>query len=191
MPRGMGTDLTGARTERLLARRETFSSEPWSEVLKAPKNQLRALSLRTLAAGIVFLAIAGTARASTLTIAWDPSSDPSVAGYVLYWGAQSGVYTNSLNVGLQTSQPIGGLVNNITYYFTVRAYNSAGALSDPSTEVSGHTNAAGRWAPTWGDFQGTGKADFSVFRRSTGYWYSSSGVAERWGNGNDRPVPGD
>src|SRR6516162_6818261 len=146
MPRSMGTDLTGASSEQLLARRQAFcvKAKPWSEVLKAFKDHLGARSLRTLATGIVFFAVAGTARASTLTIAWDPSSDPNVAGYMLYWGAQSGVYTNSLNVGLQTSQPIGGLVNNITYYFTVRAYNSAGALSDPSTEVSGHTNAAGR-----------------------------------------------
>lgn len=45
------------------------------------------------------------------------------------------------------------------------------------------------------DFDGDGKADIAVYRRSDQYWYiqkSSGGYSlVRWGNSTDRPVPGD
>jgi hypothetical protein len=50
-------------------------------------------------------------------------------------------------------------------------------------------------ANTIADFDGDGKSDVSVFRRSNGYWYilkSSGGTLfVRWGLQNDVPVPGD
>ena len=33
-----------------------------------------------------------------MTLAWDQSTDPNVAGYVLYWGTHSGVYSSQSNV---------------------------------------------------------------------------------------------
>ena len=71
-----------------------------------------------------------------LTLAWDPSSDPNVAGYRLYFGNQPGVYTQSVDVGKVGAYQINGLTNGAPYYFVVKAYNSAGILSAPSIEVS-------------------------------------------------------
>ena len=76
-----------------------------------------------------WLAVSAVANAATVTICWDPSAGPDVAGYVVYWGTQSGVYTTSLDVGNQTQQLITGLADGTTYYFVVRAYNSAAMLS--------------------------------------------------------------
>jgi hypothetical protein len=88
---------------------------------------------------MVCLAVSAAANAATLTLAWDPSSGPDAAGYVVYWGSQSGVYSNSLDVGNQTQQQVSGLADGTTYYFVVKAYNSAGTLSVPSEEVAGST----------------------------------------------------
>src|SRR4051812_17874874 len=76
------------------------------------------------------------AQAATVSLAWDPSSDPSVTGYTLYWGNQPGSHPTSLNVGNVTQRDVAGLTDGMPYYFVVRAYNSSGTLSAESVEVS-------------------------------------------------------
>ena len=56
-------------------------------------------------------------------------------GYVVYRGTAPGVYTVSVDVGNQTSWEF-DLVAGETYYFAVKAYNSAMQFSAFSTEVS-------------------------------------------------------
>jgi hypothetical protein len=124
------------------------------------------------------LAASGVANAATLTLAWDPSAAPDVAGYVLYWGTHSGVYGNSLDVGNQTQQPVAGLADNTTYYFVVRAYNSASVLSPPSNEATGTTPPAPAPGPgacgSCGDFNGDRTPDL-LFQNDTtrqvAVWY--------------------
>src|SRR5690242_5270560 len=89
---------------------------------------------------LILIFTAQPATAASLTVAWDP--EPNVAGYVISYGTQSGVYTSSINAGLQTMQQVGGLADGTVYYFIVRAYDAAGVLSPPSAEVSGMTPGA-------------------------------------------------
>src|SRR5581483_5849854 len=74
------------------------------------------------------------ADAASVSVAWDTSQ--GAAGYILYWGRQPGIYTNSLNVGAATSAQVSDLASGTPYYFTVRAYNASGAVSGPSAEVA-------------------------------------------------------
>ena len=75
-------------------------------------------------------------RTESLTLAWDPSTDPSVVGYRLYQGTESQVYTNVLNMNDSVSALIGGLVPGVTYYFAVTAYDETGLESAFSGEIS-------------------------------------------------------
>ncbi len=88
---------------------------------------------------LAWLTLCGVANAATLTIAWNRNPEPDIAGYVVHWGTQSGVYTSSSNVGNVTTQQVTGLADGTVYYFVVKAYNTAGVMSGYSSEVSGQS----------------------------------------------------
>lgn len=94
--------------------------------------------LRVLCVGLVAHALMlGSAVAGTVSIAWDPVSDSDVAGYVVYWGTTSGVYTNQEDVGLATTAtiPVGDCT---TWFVAVKAYDRDRNYSvEYSNEVSG------------------------------------------------------
>ena len=76
------------------------------------------------------------ARASSSTsLEWNPNTDPSIAGYNVYYGGASRDYTNVINVGNSTNASVDGLVEGATYYFAVTAYTFDGAESDFSAET--------------------------------------------------------
>jgi hypothetical protein len=80
----------------------------------------------------------------SVTLEWAPpqlNTDGSyagdLAGYVIYWGTESGSYDQQVridNVGL-TAYVIDSL-SPATYYFAATAFNSAGVESDFSNEVA-------------------------------------------------------
>jgi hypothetical protein len=69
-------------------------------------------------------------------LAWDLSSSPNIAGYRLYSGTTSGVYSQTSELGNATSTLVSNLVTGKTYFFVVTAYNTMGVESAPSNEVS-------------------------------------------------------
>ena len=72
----------------------------------------------------------------SVTLSWNSSSDPTVAGYKLYYGGASGDYTNTLSAGNATNITVSGLVEGDTYYFAATAYNSSGVQSPFSNEAA-------------------------------------------------------
>ena len=77
----------------------------------------------------------GMAVASAVTLAWNASTDPIVAGYNVYYGGTSGTYTNKVNAGTATSVSINGLVPGATYYFAATTYSASGVESPFSSEL--------------------------------------------------------
>lgn len=88
---------------------------------------------------ILLVVTSGRAFAQTTTqvnLAWDASTDPNVVGYIVEYGTSSGVYTKSVDVGPALSYTIKDLTIGKTYYFTVRAYDSARTFSPRSNEIA-------------------------------------------------------
>jgi len=73
---------------------------------------------------------------ASVTLVWDPSPDPSVTGYNVYYGAHSRGYTNFLILGSTTSVGISNLVQGSIYYFAATSVNAAGLESEFSVEAS-------------------------------------------------------
>ncbi len=71
-----------------------------------------------------------------VTLAWDASTNPIVAGYNIYYGAASGTYTGKASTGLANSLTISNLAGGATYYFAATTYSAAGTESALSSEVS-------------------------------------------------------
>jgi len=92
--------------------------------------------------------------AASIKLAWDPSPEPLVTGYRLYYGRSSGVYTVVVDAGDRTDYTVTGLDTGQTYYFTATAYTGTGDESIFSNETS-YTLPGGASA-TAGDSAGGG-----------------------------------
>jgi hypothetical protein len=96
------------------------------------------------------------AQTVSLTATWNASSESDIAGYVLFSGTQTGIYSSSIDVGNVTSWQ-GVFSSGTRYYFAVQAYNTSSNFSPYSTEVfvdvppgppslTSLTRPRGRWA---------------------------------------------
>jgi len=101
--------------------------------------------LRSLLALLVCLSLAYAATpapAAEVQLAWDAPMQAdgtpvlNVAGYKLYSGSQSGQYQTVVPVGLTTTYTVKDVSTGQTYYFAVQAYDSTGAESAFSDEIS-------------------------------------------------------
>lgn len=95
------------------------------------RKSLSPLILGALALFVVFSA----ARTEAVTLAWDANREANLAGYNLYYGPDKGP-AQRVNVGKVTSASVTNLSPNVSYYFYVTAYNTAGLESDPSAQVT-------------------------------------------------------
>ena len=89
-----------------------------------------------LTAAGVALCFLGITSAQAVTLAWDPSPDPEVAGYAVYYGTNSGHYSTRIDVGAQTNACINIPPTGTTYFFAATAYTSDGVESLPSNKVA-------------------------------------------------------
>lgn len=70
-----------------------------------------------------------------ITLAWNASATPGVAGYKVYQGGASRAYTNTADVGNVRSNAV-SLARGATYFFAVTSYLPNGLESDFSNEVA-------------------------------------------------------
>jgi fibronectin type 3 domain-containing protein len=71
----------------------------------------------------------------TIKLAWDPSTDPDVVGYKVYYGTAPRTYGPGIDVGNVTTYALTGLIKGQKYYITVTAYTKSNRESRFSNEV--------------------------------------------------------
>ena len=67
--------------------------------------------------------------AANVTLAWNASPAPTVAGYNVYQWIAGGTATNKYSVGKATSLTLSNLVFGTTYYFVATTYDDLGVES--------------------------------------------------------------
>jgi Fibronectin type III domain len=72
---------------------------------------------------------------SSVTLTWNPNPSPAIAGYNIYSGGISGIYTNKISADNTTSVTLSNLVVGSIYYFAATCYDAAGDESAFSNEA--------------------------------------------------------
>ncbi|RPJ12063.1 MAG: hypothetical protein EHM36_00175 [Deltaproteobacteria bacterium] len=91
--------------------------------------------MKIVATALILLSV--VAQAAEVRLAWDPNSEPDLAGYKVYVGDASRAYTRTDNVGNVTMYTVVGLAHGKNYFFAATAYDTSSNESGFSNEVSG------------------------------------------------------
>ena len=97
----------------------------------------RPIALNFILWGALLLFVQSPAFADqAVTLTWNPSPNANVAGYKIYFGGASRVYTNSVTLGIVTNVTISGLSEGTTYFFGATTLDVSGIESDFSNEAT-------------------------------------------------------
>ncbi|MDZ7363197.1 MAG: fibronectin type III domain-containing protein [candidate division KSB1 bacterium] len=80
--------------------------------------------MKIIALGILLLSVV-SAMADSLTITWEPNTEPDLAGYFVYYGTKDRPHGHRIHVGRQTQYFIQNLKAGETYYVSVTAVDTA------------------------------------------------------------------
>ena len=72
----------------------------------------------------------------TARVSWDASPTPEVVGYRLLMGTNSGIYTDTIDAGTNTTWLVSGLPPASRFYFAIVGGDNEGQESPPSNEVT-------------------------------------------------------
>jgi hypothetical protein len=91
-------------------------------------------------ASLIVISLSLCHAAQSVRLAWDASSDSSIAGYRLRYGTiSSNLSQTAPDVSKTTTRTISNLNEGTTYHFAVTAFNAEGIESAPSNQVSYRT----------------------------------------------------
>ena len=84
---------------------------------------------------ILYFLFGGICMAASVKLEWDANTEGDLAGYKVYYGGESGSYSDTVDVGNVTFFTVTSLSEGL-FFFAVTAYDTSGNESDFSNEVS-------------------------------------------------------
>ncbi|HHP7236235.1 MAG TPA: choice-of-anchor U domain-containing protein [Desulfobacterales bacterium] len=89
-----------------------------------------------LAGFVLLFLLSGNARGAEVHLEWDANTEADLAGYVIYYGTQSGIYPFSKDLDKNNTHCIvTDLTEGQTYYFAATAYDTSDNHSGYSEEL--------------------------------------------------------
>ena len=146
----------------------------------AMKEHFRIFRLLFFAAFILFSPPPSKVHAAQVTLAWEASTDPNIAGYKIYYGNGGGSYPTVVDVGNQTTCTIPNLAAGMTYHFAATAYDKSGQESGYSNEVVYNASSPCPFSlsPAANSFNSTGGTGTVGIAGQTGCaWTANSNVS--------------
>ena len=146
----------------------------------AMKEHFRIFHLLFFAAFILFSLPPSKVHAAQVTLAWEASTDPNIAGYKIYYGNGGGSYPTVVDVGNQTTCTIPNLAAGMTYHFAATAYDKSGQESGYSNEVVYNASSSCPFSlsPAANSFNSTGGSGTVGIAAQTGCtWTANSNVS--------------
>ena len=105
------------------------------EPRKTAFSAFRWIAFLCALAGLLLGSLSHARAATSVTLAWDPSSSQLVVGYRVHYGTSSTSLVQLLDVRNSLSATIPNLVDGQIYFFVVTDYTSTGIESAPSNMV--------------------------------------------------------
>ena len=103
--------------------------------LQNPKDLFGCFLVNIILVIFSFSFLPSNSVAGEILLEWDLDDDPNIAGYIVYWGTTSRIYSDSVDVGKHNDFAISGLDDGRSYYFSVTAYDWVRNESGFSSEV--------------------------------------------------------
>lgn len=98
-------------------------------------KKLLTLFTLSLVAGLILAAPSSNTASVICSWSYDFVASPGVTNFIVYYGPNSGTYTNHMDAGTNLTLTISGLVRGQTYFFSATA-QTATLESDYSNEAS-------------------------------------------------------
>jgi hypothetical protein len=126
----------------------TYSNQPppWP---CPPRPRQPEPGCRGIFVALWFILTATAAAQCPLTLVWNPNTETNLAGYRLYKGAASRIYTQVTDVGRTTNVTI-SVPYGSTNFYVLTAYNTQGQESSFSPELAHVTRTNAPIAPPTG-----------------------------------------
>jgi hypothetical protein len=108
-----------------------------SSAMTGTRAVIHTTAKTSILAGFVLLfLLSGNARGAEVHLAWDANTEADLAGYVIYYGTQSGSYPFSKDLDKNTTDClVTDLTEGQTYYFAATAYDTSNNHSGYSEEL--------------------------------------------------------
>ena len=113
-----------------------FIVTPITRATRRSPHRFAALRFLIGVISLLLASLSASMASQNVNLTWNRNSEANIGNYRLYYGTQSGAQNQFVDAGNVTNTTVPNLSDSTTYFFTLKAVNTAGLQSQSSSEVS-------------------------------------------------------